>query len=94
MFYKNSMQIIYHKLFLKDIKKINSKDILSKLEQNILILKNKEQLINISNIKKLKWFNNFYRLRLWEYRLWFRLENSTIILDRFLHRKDVYKKYP
>jgi len=88
------MNLKYHKNFLKDIKKVQNKIILNKLEKIILEIKSIENLLLISNIKKLKGFSEFYRIRIWEYRLGFRFEEWEIILDRFLHRKDIYKKYP
>lgn len=49
-------------------------------------------LTELSNVKKLKWYKNIFRLKLWDYRLWFSIEEDVIILERFLHRKEIYKK--
>ena len=37
---------------------------------------------------------NYFRLRIAGYRLGFKLDNETIILLRFMDRKDIYKYFP
>lgn len=66
------MEIIYHKSFLKDIKKLSWNDILKNLTIHIVNFKNAENISSIKKCKKLKWFLNNYRIRIWDYRLWFR----------------------
>jgi mRNA interferase RelE/StbE len=39
-------------------------------------------------------YDNFYRIRLGEYRIGIELVDDEIIFTRFLHRKDVYKYFP
>ena len=60
----------------------------------IKLLKEAGNLFNISWVKKLSWFNEFYRIRVWDYRLWFSYKKWKIILERFLHRKEIYRYYP
>ncbi len=43
-------------------------------------------------IKKI--FEFIDKLEISDYRIWFRYDEKQIILDRVLHRKDIYKKYP
>ena len=49
---------------------------------------------DISNVKIMNWFNNFYRIRIWDYRIWFKLEWNKIILLRVRSRKDIYNIFP
>jgi mRNA interferase RelE/StbE len=53
-----------------------------------------DTLEKIPNIKKLKGHRNAYRVRVGDYRLGLFFENSTILLARFLHRKDIYRIFP
>ncbi len=44
------MKIIYEKTFLKDLEKIKEKEVLIKLKENILNIENIEKITNIKNI--------------------------------------------
>lgn len=82
------------RIFLKDTEKLNKK-----LKENLINFLNFvdkiEDIDDISNfydIKKLKSFDLYFRIRFWDYRLVFKFNKKEIILLRFLHRKDIYKK--
>lgn len=51
-------------------------------------------LNEIPNIKKLKGFPDYYRLRFGNYSVGLRIEEETIIFERVMHRKDIYRYYP
>jgi len=51
-------------------------------------------IIKYKNIKELKGYSTYYRIRISDYRIGIRLENWIIIMERILHRKDIYKKFP
>jgi len=87
------MKIEIRDTILKDIKKIAKKD-KEKLENIYSQFLNSENINNIQGIKKLKGFENFYRLRVGNYRLGFLLKDEKIVFLRFLHRKDIYKYFP
>jgi len=44
----------------------------------------------------MKWFPDFYRIRIWNYRIGFKLEKNKIILlrIRIRSRKDIYRIFP
>ena len=88
------MQVFYEKSFLKDIKKINDKNIANKLKKILKKFEEEENLTTFLNVKKLKGFDNFYRIKIGNYRLGFKYENESIEVIRFLHRKDIYKLFP
>ena len=87
------MKIEIRDSLLKDIKKIAKKD-KEKLEYIYNQFLNAENINEIQNIKKLKGFENFHRLRVGNYRLGFLLEKDKIVFLRFLHRKVIYKYFP
>jgi mRNA interferase RelE/StbE len=37
---------------------------------------------------------NYYRMRLGDYRMGFKIESGSIIILRFMHRKDIYNYFP
>jgi len=88
------MTINYEKSFLKDIQKLNDKKVATKLKSLIEEFEQIPNLQNITNIKKLKGFEIYYRLKIGNYRLGFSYQDNQIDLIRFLHRKDIYKLFP
>ncbi len=88
------MKVEFLKKFSKDIEVVNAKSVKLSLMKLIEQIEKVENLDKISNTKKLKGHRNAYRIRIGDYRLGFFYENSTIILARFLHRKDIYKLFP
>jgi mRNA interferase RelE/StbE len=79
----------YDRSFEKDISSIKDEKLLSALYKLILELKDKDSINSISNIKKLKSHKNIYRIKLGNYRLGFYNQEDTLVLVRFLHRKDI-----
>lgn len=60
-------------------------------------IENLEKATSLSgfyNIKKPRGHPNVNSIRLGEYRLGFFLEGHSVILARFLHRKDIYRAFP
>lgn len=60
----------------------------------IRLLQDSSHLNNIQNIKRIHWVKQHYRYRIRDYRVGFRIENWEIYIERFLHRKDIYKVFP
>ena len=87
------MQIEIKKSFLKDLKKIEKNYQLKAIEL-IDKFENSEILEDISNIKKLKGCTNFFRVRIFDYRVGIVFEDNIVKFVRFLHRKDIYKFFP
>ena len=89
------MKIEYSSLFLKDLKKL--KYIANYLSIKRICFnkkKKKETLLQVKNIKKIKGYISYYRIRIGDYRVGIKEEEGTIILMRVLHRKDIYKFFP
>ncbi len=80
--------------FKKDFKKIKNLE----LEKRVIDKLNKIEKVNniydISNIKLMKWFSDFYRIRIWDYRIGFKLEWDKLILLRIRNRNDIYNIFP
>jgi mRNA interferase RelE/StbE len=88
------VKLKYDRSFEKDISSIKDEKLLNSIYEIIVELKTIDSIISLPNIKKLKSHKNIYRIKLGNYRLGFYVEEDTIILVRFLHRKDIYKKFP
>lgn len=89
------INIVVRNSFIKDLKLIKGSIQYNRIKQFIFIeLPKIDRLENLSNIKKLKGYKNYYRFRIGEYRIGLTLNKNTLILERVLHRKDIYKYFP
>jgi mRNA interferase RelE/StbE len=48
----------------------------------------------IIHVKKLKGSEDYYRIRIGNYRVGIILADDTVIFVRFLHRRDIYRYFP
>lgn len=87
------MQIEIRQSFIKDLKPI-PKNIKSKLGDIIDLIEQTESFSDLTSVKKMQGYQNFYRLRIGDYRLGFAVDGDSIILIRFLHRKKIYRFFP
>ena len=88
------MKVEFLKRFSKDLDDIKTKSVKQSVIRLIELMETVDALDKIPNTKKLKGHKSAYRTRVGDYRLGFFFENSTILLARFLHRKDIYKIFP
>jgi len=88
------MKVEFRKSFTKDLKNVSDKPLLKRVRETIETVEKAETLKDVPSRKKLKGEDQYFRLKLGDYRLGFALEGETIIFVRFLHRKDIYKFFP
>jgi len=88
------MIIKIDKSFEKDTDKIRDKELLLEIADFIESIEKVGNIKSIKNIKKLKGTNDYYRIRIGDYRIGLEIKNKTIEFIRFLHRKDIYKYFP
>lgn len=88
------MEIIYHKKFLKDLANLPS-DYRKKIEKEVFeYLPGLKSWKEITKAEKLQGYKNYYKIRFGDYRLGFRIESDKVILERVLHRKEIYRYFP
>jgi len=88
------LEIRFHPTFLKELAAIPLKDrkrIERFLFDELPYLHSPDE---IPDLKKLKGYKNYYRIRFGDYRAGIRFTNNRLIMERLLHRKDLYKYYP
>ena len=88
------MKVEFLKRFSKDIDELTVKSVKSALKKVIESIESANTLTDIPNTKKLQGHRTAYRIRVGDHRLGFFYENKTIILARFVNRKDIYKLFP
>ena len=89
------MDILYAKKFDSDLVSIsNEPKIKKRLLDLIEQIKKADVLSEISGVKKIQGYSEYYRIRLGDYRLGIKLADNQIEMIRFLHRKDIYRRFP
>ena len=48
----------------------------------------------LRKVEQLKGYASYHKIRFGTYRIGLKLENETVILERALHRKDIYRFFP
>lgn len=88
------MKFLYAKKFSKDIDRIQKEPSIKKaLIKGIESIKEAGSLSEIKDVKKIEGYQEYYRIRIGEYRLGIKVAGNTVELIRFLHRKDIYRRF-
>ncbi len=83
------------KSFQKDVSKINDAKIKQAIVETVQLIQETENLSLVNNLKKLTGYKDLYRIRLGNYRIGLRhTEDQELIFIRFLHRKEIYQRWP
>ena len=59
-----------------------------------------EKLLKVNSIfelgivEQMRGYPTYYKVRFGSYRIGLRMENDKVILERALHRKDIYRHFP
>lgn len=81
--------------FLKDIDNITDKQVLKKFKALLEAIEKASSLKEIPNLKKMRGFEFYYRIKISDYRIGIDFSDSnTLIFCRILHRKAIYRKFP
>lgn len=88
------MDVLYESSFARDLKRVKDKQLLKQVQDVLEQVKAANNLGDIVNLKKLQGFESYYRLRLGDYRIGIEVEEQTVIFVRFLHRKEIYRRFP
>jgi mRNA interferase RelE/StbE len=88
------VKIEFRSSFLKDVRKVKDATVKKQVAALIGEAENANHLSELENIKKLKGRENFYRIRIGDYRLGLIATENELVFIRFLHRKDIYRYFP
>ena len=80
--------------FNKDISKLKDKKLLLAIKSALQLIESSSSLTEIPHLKKLTGTSNYFRLRISDYRMGIFVENNTVTIVRFLHRKEIYRYFP
>ena len=89
------MNLFYTKKFSKDLEHIENKpDLKKRLLKLIEQMKQVGSLYEIDAVRKIQGYENYYRIRIGDYRLGIKATKNGIEILRILHRKDIYRRFP
>jgi len=89
------MEVKYKPAFIKDFNKIrknkDKKAIYRICFEDVLHI---DSISEIKNIKKIKGYNHYYRVRKGDFRIGFKYEEEQLIFMRVLKRDNIYRYFP
>ena len=88
------MKVEFNESFLKDLKAVKDKSVLSKVKAAIEATEQADILDQITSLKKMRGSREYFRIRIGDFRIGIRLEDDTLIFVRCLNRKDIYRYFP
>jgi len=88
------LKVQFKKSFLKDIKALGDPTIKKRIGKSIAQAEEAAALGQVENLKKLKGGEQYYRIRVGDYRIGLILEEGSLVFVRCLHRKDIYRYIP
>ena len=89
------MNVEYLPSFVKDLKALKSTPVFESIKALVFEeIPNTSSFDYLANLKKLKGYENAYRIRLGDYRIGFVFDGETVIFYRVLHRKEFYRYFP
>lgn len=88
------MKTSFARTFSRDLRRIRDKAVLNRVRPIIEYYDRVESLSEARQLKKLKGEDNYYRIRVGDFRIGVIIEDDEITFVRFLHRKDLYRYFP
>ncbi len=82
------------KSFAKDTDKIKDQSLKGRIADVIGLVQQAKSIQEVTNLKKLKGEQQYYRIKLGDCRIGIKVANDTVDFIRFLHRKDIYRYFP
>jgi mRNA interferase RelE/StbE len=81
--------------FIKDLKALKSTPVFASIQALVFEeIPNIPDFENIANVKKLKGYENAYRIRLGDYRIGVVFDGETVTFYRVIHRREFYRYFP
>lgn len=84
----------FKKSFIKELKKLKNKQLKDSIAECIVHVESVENISQVKNLKKLKGYDIYYRIRIGDYRIGIKIENEIVYFVIFEHRKTIYRNFP
>lgn len=88
------MKALYNKRFLKDLAALPAGD-RGRIEKFVFVkILSIRSFRQIEHVEKLTGYQTYYKIRFGNYRVGLQYKNDTLIFERVLHRKEIYRYFP
>lgn len=89
------MELEYRASFVRDLRRVGNAEIRRRLERTMGHLEAAGSIADIAGAVRIRSATGrYFRIRIGDYRLGLALEGDTVILVRFLHRREIYRMFP
>jgi mRNA interferase RelE/StbE len=88
------MKVEFKKSFLKELQKLKNNALKNSIADCIVQVESAKNITQIKNLKKLSGYDDYYRIRVADYRIGIKVEDEVVYFAVFEHRKDIYKSFP
>lgn len=89
------MKVEYSSRFIKDLKVLQGTPSFLKIKELAFeLVPATSSYEEISNFTKLEGYENYYRIRVGDYRIGLKAEDDVLVFMRVLHRKEIYRYFP
>lgn len=88
------MKVAYRASFARDLRAIQDRSLLNRIRTIIESVEKAENLAGVPRLRKLSARENFYRIRMGDYRIGLAIEKDTVTFVRVLHRREIYRYFP
>lgn len=88
------MDVAFEASFARDLRRIREKRLRQRVKDVINEVKAASDLSEVRSLRKLQGWETYYRIRLGDYRIGIEVVDEKVIFVRFLHRRDIYRRFP
>ena len=88
------MRLAFTNKFRKQVLKLKDKRLAKEIQTTIELTEAATSLSEIKNLKKLKGYKTYYRIRTGDYRIGIYFNKDSFEFAAIDHRKDIYKYFP
>ncbi len=88
------MRATFRKSFARDLKKIKEQDILDHVNKTIDDVEAAVTPQQIAELKKMRGTQDFFRIRIGDYRIGIQIQGDSVVFLRCLPRRDLYRFFP
>jgi mRNA interferase RelE/StbE len=88
------LRVEFKKSFFKDIEALGDPATKKRIRRAIAQAEEAATLQQVENLKNLKGGEQYYRIRVGDYRIGLILRKGSLVFVRCLHRRDIYRYLP
>ena len=88
------MKTEFRSSFARDLRAIRDKNLLARIRAVVESVEQAEALTEVAHVQKLQAEDDFYRIRVGDYRIGIIVEAGIVVFVRCLNRRDIYRYFP